>query len=80
MQVNPERLEGAARIGFAKKGFVARFVELGHREIGHTGTSTEQAIVKEVAPHPFMAPAAYAAEDAAIEAFGECLAYMNREI
>jgi HK97 gp10 family phage protein len=57
---------GRIQIGFGKLGHVARFVEYGHRDIGHKPLSKELGIVQ---PHPFMRPALETAADAAVDAF-----------
>lgn len=58
---------GVAAVGFsAAQGHVARFVEFGHRMVGH---KPEKKELGEVEPHPFMRPSADAAAEEAIEAF-----------
>jgi len=61
---------GQAEIGFGKQGYVANFVEYGHRLIGHKPALKQLGAVQ---PHPFMRPAAEVSADAAIEAFGDTL-------
>ncbi len=69
VEVNPESLSGSAKTGFGIKGFVARMVEYGHREVTHAGKE-----VGSVKSHPFMRTAAEASAAGAIEAFEESLA------
>jgi len=57
---------GRIQIGFGRLGHIARFVEYGHREIGHKPLSKELGVVQ---PHPFMRPALETAADAAVDAF-----------
>jgi HK97 gp10 family phage protein len=60
---------GSVQIGFSgKNGSVARWLEYGHREIGHKPLNKDLGSVQ---PHPFMRPALETAADAAIEAFTE---------
>ena len=61
---------GVASINFGNQGHVANFLEYGHRMIGHKPTKKE---LGEVAPQPFMRPAAADAADDAVEAFAEAL-------
>lgn len=68
VKVDAQALEGNARIGFGAKGFVARMVEYGHREVTHAGKD-----VGNTAPHPFMRVAADTSEEAAIDAFVDSL-------
>lgn len=56
---------GVAQVGFGKKGYIARFVEYGHREIGRKSHKELGA----VQPHPFMRPAAAESGDASVAAF-----------
>jgi hypothetical protein len=59
---------GVVKVGFGKQGYVARFVEYGHRMIGHKPRNRELGVVQ---PHPFMRPAADDAAEAAVAAFNE---------
>ena len=59
---------GSAEIGFGKAGYIANFIEYGHRMVSHEGKE-----LGRVQPHPFMRPAAELSADAAIEAFGNTL-------
>jgi HK97 gp10 family phage protein len=61
---------GTVDVGFGKLGYVARFVEMGHHQIGH---KPEKKKLGEVSPHPFMRPAAAAAADRAIAAVGDSI-------
>jgi hypothetical protein len=68
IEIDEQRLTGNAKVGFAGKGFVARMVEFGHREVTHKGKQ-----VGEVKAHPFMRAAAETAADGAVEAFADSL-------
>jgi hypothetical protein len=68
IKIDEQRLTGSAKVGFARKGFVARMVEFGHREVTHNGKQ-----VGEVKAHPFMRTAAETAADGAVEAFADSL-------
>ena len=58
---------GEAATGFSgKQGSVARWVEYGHREVGHKPAKKEEGTVQ---PHPFMRPAAEMAAEPAVDAF-----------
>lgn len=67
VEVDPKSLTGSARTGFSDDGFVARMVEYGHTQI------SDGKVTGSTPAHPFMRPAADAAEDAAVEAFTESL-------
>lgn len=69
VEIDTQRLEGSAKSGFTDDGFPARFLEFGHRQITHAGAPAGQVVA-----HPFMRPAAAAAEDEAVEAFAQHLA------
>ncbi len=65
---------GRMQIGFGRKGFVAMFVEYGHRMVAHGATAADRKNNYEgkllgaaVPPYPFMRPAFAAAADKAIE-------------
>ena len=70
--VNEDAKEGTAQVGFGSEGYIARLVELGHRDVGHKPDKKELALGM-VSPHPFMRPAADAAKEAAIQAFADSL-------
>lgn len=57
-------------IGFGKVGYIAHFVEYGHRMIGH---KPDKKMLGTVEQKPFMRPAAAAAAQPAIDLFGETL-------
>lgn len=67
--IEMEPLAGSAKVGFGDTGFVARFVEFGHREV-----TRKREEIGAVDPHPFMRPAASAAADKAVEAFAVSMA------
>lgn len=63
--LDEDQMGGEAETGFSEaQGRVARWLELGHREIGHRPLEKDEG---RVAPHPFIRPAAEAAEEEAIE-------------
>jgi len=58
---------GVVEVGFSgQQGHVARFVEMGHKMIGH---KPDKKDLGEVDAHPFMRPAADMVAEAAIDAF-----------
>lgn len=58
---------GYAEIGFSgEQGHVARFVEFGHRMVGH---KPDKKLLGQVEPHPFMRPAADASAEEALDVF-----------
>lgn len=59
---------GRAKIGFGRKGFVALWVEYGHRMLSHEGKKTKLDRVKA---NPFMRKAFETAADRAVEVFVE---------
>jgi HK97 gp10 family phage protein len=62
-------LTGSAKVGFGQdKGWVARLVEFGHRDVTHKGKQ-----IGEVKAHPFMRTSADTAADDAVEAFADSL-------
>ncbi len=64
---------GTASIGpTAKTAYVARFVELGHKQVSH-GKKRGRKVIGHVPAHPFLRPALDAAGDAAIAAFQNAL-------
>ncbi len=62
---------GMVEIGFGKLGYIANFVEYGHRMVTHKPGSKEVGFVPA---YPFMRPAAEAAAEPAIDAFAKSLA------
>lgn len=71
VQLDSQLRGGTARIGFGKNGFVALWVEYGHRMVSHKSGGKKQ--IGEVRPHPFMRPTADASAEAAIQAFANSL-------
>ncbi len=66
---NGDDVSGVAMIGFSHdQGAIARWVEWGHRAIGHLPGKRDLGVVK---PHPFMRPAADSGWEAAVDAFEE---------
>jgi hypothetical protein len=64
---------GRVKIGFGKKGFVALWIEYGHRMVTHKGKT-----VGSVAAHPFMRASFESAADRALEVFTETVRdYLN---
>jgi hypothetical protein len=62
---------GVAAIGFSRaQGDIARFLEYGHREVGHKPLKKPEGYYS---PHAFMRPAAEAAADPAVDTFDETL-------
>lgn len=61
---------GKASINFGDQGYIANFVEYGHRMVGHEPDLKDLGNVK---PHPFMRPAASSAAEAAVEEFERSL-------
>jgi hypothetical protein len=57
---------GVAQVGYGKLGYIARFVEYGHRQIAHG--HSHKAIDAPVAANPFMRLSAAQSLDAALEA------------
>ena len=70
VQVDERGRGGIVDVGFSsKQGHVARFVEYGHRMIGHA--PDYKRLGENVPEKPFMRPAGDAAADPATEAFAE---------
>ena len=67
---------GEVDINFGAQGYKAAWVEYGHRMVGH---KPGKKLLGEVAPHPFMRPAANAAGGAAVDAFEAELEQTIRE-
>jgi len=81
--LDSEMRGGVAAVGFSHGGsdlhgygmdYVARFVEYGHRLVGHKPLKKE---LGQVAPHPFMRPAAESSAEAAMD---ELVAVMMEEL
>jgi len=62
---------GNASIGFGSMGFIARFLEYGHRIIGHAPRHVDKGGF--VAGKPFMRPALANSSEAAVDAFAEVI-------
>jgi len=73
IQIDASGKGALAQIWFAKKDYVARFVEYGHRLLSHGHSKDSRKELGNVQPHPFIRPAAAAGADAAVEAFSETL-------
>ncbi|MEO8100578.1 MAG: HK97 gp10 family phage protein [Acidobacteriota bacterium] len=67
---NPRYGTMNADVGFGNEGYKARFVEYGHRMVGHKPDKKE---LSHVEVKPFMRPAAAAAFEPAVHAFGTAL-------
>lgn len=83
--LDPQFRGGSAEIGFGKIGFVAYWLEYGHRILPHnpaTRNSKEylNTVKGFVKANPFMRDAADASADAAIEAFAASLIETMSEI
>lgn len=66
---------GVALIGFGKNGFVALWLEYGHRMLSHGAKGTRHEIgTGIVAANPFMRRTTAACADRAIDAFADALA------
>ena len=61
---------GVLNIGYGKQGFVAGWVEFGHKMVGH---KPGLKLLGTVVPHAFMRPSFDASADKAIEAFANAL-------
>jgi HK97 gp10 family phage protein len=70
VKVDTQGRGGTARVGFGKKGYVARWLEYGHRQVSHQPGKRQ---VGRTAAHPFMRPAVTASAEGAIEAFQNVL-------
>jgi HK97 gp10 family phage protein len=68
IQLDSQFRGGFADIGFGKLGYIANFVEYGHRMLTH-----DEKEIGKIEPKPFMRPAAEAAAEAAIDAFADAL-------
>lgn len=64
---------GQASINFGNQGYIANWVEYGHRMIGHVSLGKMRKIYDNVPPKPFMRPGAEASAEQAIEDFVEVL-------
>lgn len=69
---------GVAAVGYGKLGYIALWVEYGHRMVGH---KPGKKVLKNspVPPHPWMRPAFDTKADAALEAFAGSLAATLKE-
>lgn len=65
-EVDAEGRGVVVHVGFGNMGYVANFVEYGHRMVGHKPDKKQLGMVQ---PKPFMRPAAAVAAEAAIDAF-----------
>lgn len=77
IEIDSDLRGGRAEVGFGKNGFVANWLEYGHRMMEH-GKKIPRANRKLIGSgfvpaRPFMRPAAAASADRAIEAFSEAL-------
>lgn len=61
---------GLATIGFPGAQQVARWVEYGHKEVGHAPEHKEEGVVQ---PHPFIRPTFETTKDIAVQAFKDSL-------
>lgn len=66
VQIDSRLRGGRVQVGFGPMGYVAYFVEWGHRMVGHEPGKKEEGYVKA---HPFMRAAFDRTADRAIEAF-----------
>jgi hypothetical protein len=73
IEIQEQELTGSVKVGFGKTGYIALFIEYGHRKVTHDGKQ-----VGHTAAVPFMRQAAEAAEDAAVEAFANALSGENK--
>lgn len=76
IQVNADERTGESRTGFGVAGHKAFFVEYGHRLVGHRPLKKEEGTVE---PNPFMAGAASAASEDAIQAFADSISQSLEE-
>ena len=67
VSVSEKKMRGRASVGFGKQGYIARFVELGHRQVSH---KPEKKEIGHVPAHPFMRPAFDSSVKKATEVFG----------
>ncbi|MBZ5621457.1 MAG: hypothetical protein LAQ69_22435 [Acidobacteriia bacterium] len=68
---------GIVAVGFGKLGYIANFVEYGHRMVTHKPGLKEVGFVPA---YPFMRPAADAAHEPSVDAFARSLAGTVREL
>ena len=71
VDVAPSGTSGIARVGFGKEGYIARFLEYGHRKVVRKGESQE--VVGFVPANPFMRRAYESSKEQAREAIIETL-------
>jgi HK97 gp10 family phage protein len=62
---------GEANVGFGRQDYVARFVEFGHRIVGHKPNKKDTG--KHVPARPFIRPAFDASKDKAVETFADVI-------
>src|SRR4051794_31704975 len=68
IQIHAEGKGGTAQVGFGNEGYKARFIEYGHRIVGHAPNHKELGAVES---KPFMRPATVASAEASITEFAE---------
>lgn len=78
--ISSDGLSGQAKIGFGKQGYVARFVEFGHRIVGHGLLKKDRKENGHVPAHPFMRPAFDESKAAAKETVVKVLSEGVKEI
>jgi HK97 gp10 family phage protein len=71
VDVAPSGTSGVARVGFGKQGYIARFLEYGHRKVVRKGESQE--VVGFVPANPFMRRAYESSKEQAREAVIEAI-------
>jgi HK97 gp10 family phage protein len=71
VEINAEGKGGYVQIGFGKRSYIARWLEYGHREVGHKPRLTFNG--KFVSARPFMRPATETAAEAAVKAFADSI-------
>jgi HK97 gp10 family phage protein len=69
--INAEGKGGYVQIGFGKRSYIARFLEYGHRKVGHKPKLTFKG--QFVSARPFMRPATETAAEAAVQAFANSI-------
>lgn len=70
LEIDTNGRGGRVRVGFGRKGYVALWVEYGHRMLSHSGQKTKLDRTKA---NPFMRQAFENAADAALDAFTEAI-------
>lgn len=66
-RVDPSGEAASGIVGFGRQGYIARFVEYGHRIVGHKPGKKDTG--KRVPPHPFIRPAFDESAGKALQAF-----------